>query len=227
MKEIRNKIISFEQDSLKAQAKKLFFEMCAPAGSKEMPAVIKSKIQSTCENAKNAPAPKLIYSYFAKGSITLKEDTLSIENVHLNCRSFSNLDSGQIKGVYVYFLTAGEIYNDDGDLKTQYFADLWGTALAEATRRQSETLFKKESFLSEEFGPGFYGMEPTEAARLARLADASLIGIDIKPGGMLVPVKSCALLRFAVTENYQPLNMACKDCIGSAKSCSLCRFGRR
>ena len=106
-------------------------------------------------------------------------------------------------------------------------ADLWGTAFLEAARRRVIGILDKKSKISNEFGPGFYGMDLMEMHKLALLSDASQIGLDIRKSGALFPVKSCAVILFEVTEDYKQPDIACRECLGSLKNCSLCSYNRR
>ena len=226
MKTTRNKIILFECNDLQDTAQQIFLKMSAFGARQQMSDALKSQMLDDLKALKFTTEPKLIFSYFGKESIRLKEDTIYADNVAIKCRGFSQVDFRQVNGVYVYFINAGSVSFENNSMREQFFADLWGNAIVDAMRHRCDTLFGKEGFLSEEFGPGFYGMDLREMFQFVSLADASLIGISIKHSGMLVPTKSCALLRFDVTEDYRPLNTACQDCIGSKQNCSLCHYRR-
>ena len=109
----------------------------------------------------------------------------------------------------------------------QLLADMWGTAFADAARKYCRLALEKEADLSDEFGPGFYGMDLRQMKDLAKLADPSLIGIEVRENGILVPLKSCGGLYLDVGEGYAALDKACAECRGAAAGCGFCSIKNR
>lgn len=106
----------------------------------------------------------------------------------------------------------------------QLYADIWGSAFTDAVRFLMMEAFAVENRLSDSFGPGFYGMDVGEMEKIGTLLDFSTIGIELRNGKILVPLKACAGIVFAVDDGYRMMKRECMDCRGTHASCRLCRF---
>ena len=76
--------------------------------------------------------------------------------------------------------------------------------------------------MSDSFGPGFYGMDVAEMQKMPRMVDFAALDMSVKESSIILPLKSCAGILFAVNEKYVPINNACQFCLGSKKTCTLC-----
>lgn len=220
MRPKRNRILHAEPASLSGEAGRLFEKAGGLAGSgkkydniREMGAEMRIEIEErVCGDA--------VFSYFS--NVRLSGRKLSIAGITLSCRGFEQIDPKTVKGAVVYFINAGDFAMDDRPVMDQLLADMWGTAYTDAARLCFDRFLSENMKRSDSFGPGFYGMEIGSMQKLAKLADPSLVGITVSENGSLLPVKSCAGLFLDVTEGYRPLDSECRECIGNAKSCSLC-----
>ena len=118
--------------------------------------------------------------------------------------------------------TSGEYYLDGEPIMNQLFADLWGSSFTEAGRRLLLSRLEGEGALSEEFGPGFYGMESIQMKEVGKILDTGRIGVEVRESGILVPIKSCGGISFRVGEGYLRLSSECADCRGNRSGCSQC-----
>lgn len=140
----------------------------------------------------------------------------------LICSAFEQIKGDTVHGAYVYALSAGDFSFPEDTLMNQLYADLWGTAFADAARILLKEELEKKDRLSDSFGPGFYGMKVSEMAKLAELVDIACLDMQLKDSGVLLPLKSCAGIYFCVDEGYTELNEACGSCRGNHQSCRLC-----
>ena len=161
--------------------------------------------------------------YNGKDDLKLDGRAVRIGSEIFQCNAFELLNESDVNGVYVYALTAGEYDSKEESILNRLYADIWGTSFTEAARILMSKELGKRDELSDSFGPGFYGMDLIEMSKIDRLLGFEKIGIELKKSGILVPVKSCAGLLFSVTDSYQKMNSACRDCLGNHKSCKLCR----
>lgn len=170
-------------------------------------------------------------------SAVFQDYKVVIEGIVFECPAFKKIDSDCIKKIYTYMLTIGEcVYGDEDDITKQVFSDIWGTAYTDSARDLLEECIKKELekefagqlgkalFLSEAFGPGFYGMDVIQTKDLFRILDAERIGIQVKDSGIMLPLKSCSGLYFAVTNAENLPHPNCRECIGNSMGCSFCKF---
>jgi len=164
---------------------------------------------------------KIACNYY--DDIELAGSTALIGGDNFECRAFEQIDRSTLNGAYVYSLTAGEYDSKEQSILNRLYADFWGTSFAEAARILLSKELSKNDRLSDSFGPGFYGMDLTEMKKIDDLMDFKKIGLELRNNKILVPVKSCAGILFSVTDGYIKMNNACRDCIGSERSCKLCR----
>lgn len=169
--------------------------------------------------------PRAVCAYVEKPLLLGQEAV--IEGHSFLCGAFEQLKKETIKGVYVYGCTAGEFSLPEAPLMDQVYADLWGTAFADALRLFLKKELETESKLSDSFGPGFYGMDVSAVKQIAELLDFDNLEMELRGGKIILPLKSCAGLYFAVTEEYQPLRRECESCLGTYSSCALCQIYER
>jgi len=174
------------------------------------------------ERIRNRVNIKAIYSYYDMPA--LSGTTATIDGVVFHCNAFEQLSTESVQGVYVHLITAGEYHLDGEPIMNQLFADIWGTAFTEAGRMKLEELFEGEGILSDGFGPGFYGMESIQMKEITTLLDGASIGVETKPTGILLPLKSCGGMTFRVNDTYVRLNSECADCQGNKSGCAFCNI---
>lgn len=165
---------------------------------------------------------RCVYAFF--DDVTLTENRAQIGGQSFVCPAFSQLEPSGIRGVYVYAVSAGDYGYPEEPIMDQLYADLWGSAFTDAVRFLMKASFEKEHLLSDSFGPGFYGMDVNEMEKISRLLDFESIGLELRNSRIMVPLKACAGLLFAVDENYQMLRQECLDCRGTHSSCRLCQI---
>ena len=225
MDTIRNQTFTIEKEDLYEEASKLFaaMGMLDPDGPDDDP--LKEMSVRIYHVIEDRVQVKGILSYYP--DIQLQGNELTVGDTVITCHGFGQVKQEQVKGVFIYFLQAGEFYLESEDYLEQLLADMWGTAFTDAARKELHKRLSMTTRLSEEFGPGFFGMDMLQMQKLSQLADAALAGIQIKDSGLLLPLKSLGCLYFDVTEDYEELHAACRDCKGTVKSCSFCNVMRR
>lgn len=151
----------------------------------------------------------------------------------LRCTAFSQIDPEWVEGVFAYAVSVGDFHLDDRSVMDQLYADMWGSAFADAAREMLVEEIAQECYsaglddsevygISESFGPGFYGMDVSEMAKLSLLVDFDQVGIQLTESGLLLPEKSCAGIVFKVNDGYKPLGPGCQSCLGNKNGCSMC-----
>ena len=166
--------------------------------------------------------PRAVYLYFNRDEITLHHEKLSAGGQEFCCKAFGQLQTGSIDGLYLYACTAGDYSLPGEEVLNQVYADIWGTAFADAVRMLLKEELQTKSDLSDSFGPGFYGMSTREVTKIDSLLDFALLGIKLRNNTVMLPLKSCAGMYFAVNAHYKPLHRRCEFCYGAQSSCKLC-----
>ena len=148
---------------------------------------------------------------------------LDINGQKFMCDPFGQIRTGEVEAAVPFFITAGDVRIDDMQVSDQVIADLWANAyLQAAISLFRDYLEKQYGKLSDQFGPGLYGMSEGSARRLARLADMREIGISLNERGIMAPTKSCCGLFFIVKGEYKNPGTECLYCKGKTTECAGC-----
>ncbi len=161
------------------------------------------------------------YAYY--DDVTLDGRTAHIGTQSFYCPAFEQIRQEEVKGAYVYALSVGDFRIPEEFLLDQLYADIWGSAFADAARFQFRDALKQKGRLSDSFGPGFYGMDVSTMTSLAKLLDFDMLRIRVHESGALLPSKSCAGIYFDVTDEYRRLRLECASCLGTRTTCKLCQ----
>ena len=152
----------------------------------------------------------------------LEGKQLLVEGREISCAGFEQISPESVESIVVYALTAGDFEVAGANFFDQCYADLWGTAFAEAAFAVWREQLSKQSALSDCFGPGYYGMDVSSLDPIAALANSSSIGLRVTKAHVILPQKSCMGLFFRVNQQYKPLATACRYCSGNKHACRLC-----
>ena len=224
---LKNEVVHFEYDALKEEVMRQFFQRNGLNKSRSYSQEMEGKMLAVLENIKSSLDPAAVISYYHKDEIRLSGNTVTINGKSIQCRTFERIRPETVNGVYVCFISAGKLPFETLNPSEAVIADLWGTFFVDSIRSRLVHSFRKHTAISVEFGPGFFGMKVKEMHKLSSLANETLIGITINSAGVLAPAKSCGVMYFDVTEDFVQPDNACRDCLGSDKSCSLCLYYRR
>lgn len=214
--------LNFKQEACDVMSENIFFKMSGIKGNGKKSERMRKDAMNQRDIIQERVMAKATYVFYDE--IRISGNQLEIGGQTLLCSAFEQLQNKKIDGAYVYALTAGDFSLPNEPVMNQLYADIWGSAYAEATRMLLIDELQKKARLSEGFGPGFYGMDVIEATKLAYLLDLDELGIEVRDNGILLPLKSCAGLYFSVSEDYETLNDACRSCLGNQKSCKLCNI---
>jgi len=170
-------------------------------------------------------SPKAVLSFFDKPLFDGKN--LLINNVKFECLAFEQFDPQDLLGIYAYILSAGEFSFESGTMAEAFYADCWGTAYLDAGRDVLRQYIKNlyhtsDVFVSDSFGPGYYGMQVSNLPNFFKILDASKIGVTLYGEQLMVPLKTCAGF-YMVSKKEMNLGRDCANCIGNQRGCQFCR----
>ena len=158
----------------------------------------------------------------------LQGDRLQLGDVRLCCGAFSQIPLDAVKGVFAYLLTIGETdIEAEAGIMTEIYHDIWGTAYVESAleilRRDClESQLDADLYLSESFGPGYYGMAMEESRKIFSLLGEETVGVIQKTSGLLLPEKSCMGLLLVYNRPGIQMPRACEHCLGVGGGCQFC-----
>lgn len=222
--DIKNKVITIPTEACDALADVYFMDISGIDRPGPKYQRMKKEAFDIRERIRPNVKIRAVYSYYDK--VELSGSTAVIDQVTFHCNAFEQIDPRTVHGVYLHLLTAGEFYLDGEPIMNQLFADIWGTAFTDAGRMKLEEMLADGGRLSQGFGPGFYGMESIQMKDLTKLLDGAAIGIETKPTGVLVPLKSCGGMTFRVGEGYVNIESECINCLGNPSGCAFCNVRR-
>ena len=166
------------------------------------------------------------------GPEAFDEDKIKIEDMELTCNYFSQIPKDAVAGVYLYMLTAGEcLFSSEENIMDFLYADIWGTNYVDAgvhvltedfIKKDMEERFDEKVYLSEQFGPGYFGMPVIETKKFFDVMDASAINVWVKDSGLMIPQKTCAGLYLVYNRDDIKAEISCMQCFGNAAGCQFC-----
>lgn len=171
---------------------------------------------------------KVILSRYYK--IHVLEQSFMFDDVTIGCEVLESIEKSHIRGVYLYMLTLGEYQCDYEGLMEQFIVDIWETALIDASREYIRDYIRNllirndegEKYVSDSFGPGYYGIGMEEVNSFFKVLDASKIGVTLNSNGIMKPMNSIVGLYLESDKNIVLPSNSCKTCIGGSVGCSLC-----
>ena len=160
----------------------------------------------------------------------LSGDKAVLYETAFKCPAFARIEVDRVKKFYVFILTVGEVTADSDAVMDILYADMWGTAFADAAMEALSELLAKDagagSYMAT-FGPGFYSMDMSTIPLIFDVLSGNAIGVEVhKQSSCMIPLKSCAGFMVA-TDGASALPPAdCMSCVGNRGGCRLCKNNR-
>lgn len=222
---MKDKIFTYTKAQVFDYAKKFFITSCGFDMSKPRHQKMMDEALSVLEREKPEAEFKAVCTRLGKDAYS--GGKVSFDDVEITCNGFMRISDENVLDVYVCVVTAGNWHMKEASrARQQVYMDTWGTAFADGTKTMLEAELKamigEDGFLSDPFGPGYYGMSSSATNKFAKLLDMKAIGVEVKESGIMVPLKSIAAI-YLVTDNINVLPpMACSECFGRVDGCRYC-----
>lgn len=193
---------------------------------------MKREAEAVINKLRPASGAKCEYVRFGEGEFTLSGSLLTAGGVTVECRAFERMEKEAVRNVYFYACTAGEFSCTGEDDMEKFYANLWGGAYLDGLRilledELADRAAEEGLTLSLSFGPGFYGMDVSEAGNISKIVDFEDLGIRINLSGVLEPANSCTGIYFAAAEGFDWPGPECKDCLGNEGGCRFCLVNKK
>ena len=219
-----------EESAVETIAETRFFQMCSfdlgDAGQRKM----EDLAFSVREHLRQQMEMQVAVRFFDE--VSLQKDELQLGDESLRCSAFSHVPPEAVKGAFVYLLTIGETDTEGEEgIMAELYHDIWGTAYVESAlgilRKDllPSLLDGCEGYLSESFGPGYYGMAMEEGTKLFSLLDGASVGVMQKKSGLLHPEKSCLGVILIYDRDGIRIGAGCAKCLGNRGGCRFCEKG--
>ena len=223
---MKNKVFSYAKAQVMSYAEDFFIKSCGFDMSKPRHQKMMDEALSVLSAEKPEVEMKAVCSRLGKDAYS--EGKVVVDDVEITCNGFSRISDEDVLDVYMCVVTAGDWYMKEATrARQQVYMDTWGTAFADGAKVLLEDQLKSaladDGFLSDPFGPGYYGMPSSDTHKFAEILDMSLIGVGVRDSGIMVPLKSIAAI-YLVTNNESVLPpMACSECFGRVDGCRYCK----
>lgn len=151
----------------------------------------------------------------------------------VECTVLEKISHEWIRSGYLYALHAPELRLRGEVLSVlqQYYVESIQVAILDAVRDWlQEYLSRRHSvrdlyFVTDSFGPGFYGMEVGAMPVLCDCLELNRIGMQLGNDGNLKPLKSIVGIHLVTIHEVAPIIRDCSSCMGNPGGCSMCRRG--
>ncbi len=229
-----NEIISIDTGSADKIAEGYFKAICGfdrddPAKNARTGAMLRQGI-AVREQLRDSIRIRAVVSAFDK--IVISGRSIRIGPVVFVCNAFEQMETEHITRVYAFIITAGSFEIESASMLDRFYADAWGTAYIDAGRdilrdfickhEKDASAGREGSFVSDPFGPGFYGMDVEQMGNFFRLLDAEAIGVSLTGSMCMLPLKSCAGFHVAVDNAGRLPPDGCRSCLAGGKGCEYC-----
>lgn len=167
-----------------------------------------------------------------KSVVTSERFVFGEEKIKCNALERMNVKDGDIDCIYLYTFGIKEI--DESKLKEsslleKYYVECLMIAATDVLRdwlrkyieRKHSVRHKK--YVSDSFGPGFYGMDVDAVPKLVKLTDGEKVGVSADENGNMHPVKSCIGIFIVTKKECVERIKDCAFCIGNKGGCAVCR----
>ncbi|NLD19686.1 MAG: hypothetical protein GX663_05485 [Clostridiales bacterium] len=228
-----SRIFTYERQEAFFHARDFFIKACGFDLNKERHQKMLTEALAILEREKKdfqmkAVCSELGESAYSDGKIAIavKDSSNGIERViKITCNGFSRIKEEHVKGIFMCMITAGD-WHVEGSTKAQVYMDTWGTAFVDGAKVLFENEIRESltegRYLSDPFGPGYYGMPSADTKKFETVLDASGIGIAIRESGIMVPLKSMAAI-YLITDDLNVLPpISCSECFGRIEGCRSC-----
>ncbi|NLT47153.1 MAG: HD domain-containing protein [Clostridiales bacterium] len=221
------KIIKLNYEEAESIAKKYFLQVSGLSADKVYHDELLTEALQLLEKCKPGIDMTAMITTLDPGAF--RDSTIIIGESQFTCTAFQQIEPDKVTTIFAYLMTLGECKAGVTNLAEEYYADLWGDGFLEAGRqilreqiRRYEIKNTDEYYISESFGPGFYGMPLDKLADLIRELDGSNIGLTSEMAEVCAKEK-CSGGFFFITngEGVFPAE-ECKDCIGHEGGCLFC-----
>ena len=229
---MKNKVVEIEKKNVYSGTLERFVKTCGfDLSTNKKHQRMMTMADRVLENGVAGIEIKAVVSYY--GPEIFHGDKLVVEGQEIICNYFSQLPDEAIEGAYFYCLTAGEcLFPSEEQIMDFLYADIWGTCYVDAGISELRRSFMEEDlkkrfpdrkvYLSEEFGPGYFGMPVIESKKFMNILDSSLINVYVKDSGLMIPQKTCTGLYLVLNRNDIKADIACMQCRGNSAGCQFC-----
>jgi hypothetical protein len=228
-------VINISRDKIKSAAADYFEAICGFNRDREKYAsMFQQGLRVREEIFSGVGLQAVVRRFSAEG---LSGADLILGEVKFKCTAFERLSQESVVAIYAFIISGKGFELEQGPLMEQFYADTWGTAYIDAGRdelrallglRHDASLKATETkpgnlFITDSFGPGYYGMSTDQIKLFFEILDSKQIGVELAGDSVMLPLKSCAGF-FVITDGNSAIpGSDCRSCSAEASGCNFCR----
>ena len=158
---------------------------------------------------------------------TIKNGYFMLGGKKIECQVLGRFSQVIVQGGYIYTCHPPEAEETDSVLE-QYYIDVWQNSLLDSVRDfirlylERKESVRKKSYVTDSFGPGFYGMPLSAVKMLAGIMKNNKAGVTFPDSGNLSPSKSLIGIYLVMDEDVEWQIRDCISCIGNRQGCKFC-----
>lgn len=181
------------------------------------------------ERTKERFLPEFWVSFY--DSSVVKKDSFLFGEIRIPCKILSTLPKEEIVGVFLYAMGIREPRQKREDFLEQFYEDTWMTALLDGGRDWMKEAIRqkveqenpgKKIFMTESFGPGYYGMGMEALKDLVALLPMEKVPVTWKKN-TLYPPKSNIGIYLALSKEVRLPKTDCANCLSTGETCEFCK----
>ena len=221
---MKDEVFVYEKEEAFEHAKSFFIDACGFDLQKLRHQKMFQDALELLHRKKESFQMKVICTQLGKDAYG--DNCIAVKGKTIACNGFSRIQKKYVEDIYMCVITAGD-WHSQSSTKEQVYMDIWGTAFVEGAKILFEEKCMEhlgaEQYLSDPFGPGYYGIPSEDTKKFASVLDTQKIDVHVKASGIMVPLKSMAAI-YLVTNSKSILPpLSCSQCFGRLEGCKLCR----
>lgn len=151
------------------------------------------------------------------------------------CQVLERLSREKIEKGYFYVFHAPEwnvASEETFSLMEQYYIEGIQIAILDCVRDWIQQMLQRkhsvysQRYVTDSFGPGFYGMPIESLSQLFSIISGEKAGVTLEENGNMKPLKSCVGIFLVGKKPFQKQLTDCAGCMGNSNGCRLCRTGK-
>lgn len=171
----------------------------------------------------------ILIKRFGKNHII--NDEFVFGNNRIFCNVLNRIDHSNILGGYMYIFCAPSAEIPEDDILEEFYADTWQTAFIDAARDKlrekiielAKKDFKGNVFLTDSFGPGYYGIDGNTVPYFYEYINGKEAGIVLTKYGMMDPTKSFIGMFLVMDQESSLPPRDCSSCLANKRGCEFCK----
>lgn len=222
---IKNEVFIYKKEEAFHDAKEFFIKVCGFDIQKSKHKKMLDEATELIDREKGSFEMKAICSELEKDAF--HHNLLTLAGDTIGCNYFRHIDENKITRILVTMVTAGD-WELENTSKSRFrvYMDTWGTAFADSAKVLFENEIKSrlgdDEYLSDPFGPGYYGIPSSDIKKLVSAIDPAGIGVSLNSSGLMIPLKTIAAVYFVTSERSIIPSAACSECFGKTGGCRSC-----